>query len=458
MTFAGPDSVDASHPPLRRRMHRPPWPRWKKNALLLVFCAATLLATWTAVKIGLSWIEQTKTISFFVTRNGPDRKFAEKLSQIIATNSEFIRLVVTPSDDPVGAFTRRECDLAIARSDLKLPGWARAVANLEKEVVLLVAKKGVKAETPAAIKKLSFIIPSLSPADQALLHSILEAYEIGKDEHQPLMQANVDLIASTLRGGQDKAVFMVAPMSRLVQGHLLGGLPQKLPIALLDWPDSKALDKKVRGLAEETIDTGLFSVSPLLPADELDTISLMDLLLTRNQLRETTVAEIAKTIFEFKNDLAIDGEFATSIEPPDTDKDADVLAHPGAVQYVNDDEKTFLDRYSDVLYLSMPLASVIGSFFLFLYSRLTRASPRPAGDLTEEVLAVSAQVRAAQSEDELSSADARLEDILHETLHDLQARRLTPEGLDVFRLAYEQTREWIKVKRRALEQGSPPKA
>ena len=180
--------------------------------------------------------------------------------------------------------------------------------------------------------------------------------------------------------------------------------------------------------------------------------------MTRNRLHELTVSEIAKAIFEYRTDLALDGEFATAIEPPDTDKDAEVLAHPGAVQYVNDDEKTFFDRYSDMIYLSMPLASVIGSLFLYIYTRLTRVSPRPAGDLAEEVLAVAAKVRAAQSEDELVRADERLDEILHETLRDLQAKRLTSEGLDVFRLAYEQTREWIKARRRTLAERRAPVA
>ncbi|WP_374546468.1 hypothetical protein [Rhodoblastus sp.] len=247
-------------------------------------------------------------------------------------------------------------------------------------------------------------------------------------------------------------------MSRLVQGHLLGGLPQRLEIALLGWPDSKALAQKLRGVSDETIDVGLFSVSPLLPADDLDTLSLTDLLLARDRLPEAAVAEIGRAIFEFTSDLSIEGAFATAIEPPDTDKDAAILAHPGAVQYVNDDEKSFLDCYGDWIYLATPIASVIGSLCLYVYTRLSRVKPLPVGELAEEALAVAARARGAESAEELDIADERLDEILHETLRDLQAKRLTAEGLDVLRLAYEQTREWIKGRRRLLAAREKPAA
>lgn len=295
--------------------------------------------------------------------------------------------------------------------------------------------------------------PNPSPANQALLRAILSAYDIAKNDRQLVIDMNVDQIAASLRGPGQKAVFVVAPLSRLVAGHLLRGLPQKAPIALLDWPDSKALGEKIRGLDDAQIDVGLFSVAPLLPAEDLDALALYDQLLAQSRLPEATVAALARVIFESRAELGVEGEFGAAIQPPDTDKDAEILAHPGAAQYVNDDEKSFFDRYGDMIYLGMPVASVVGSVLLFLYSRLARVKPRPAGDLADEVLAVAARVRAAEDFDQLDVADDQLDDILHEALRDIQARHVTAEGLDVFRLAYERTREWIRAKRRAMQGG-----
>lgn len=428
---------------------------WRKAALIVFFGLATVVVTVVGARYGKTWVDRTKTVNFYVSRDGVDRKFADKLAKAVANGNEFVRIKVTPSDDPLAAFAHRDSDLVVARSDAHLPGWARSVAILEKEIVILAGRKGLKLDAAADLKKYSFIIFAPSARDESLLRAMLAAYDVSKDERRIATQSNVDEVANALRAGPPRLAVAVVPMSRLLRGPLLAGLAQKTPIALPDWPDNKALAQKVRGLSEETIDVGLFSVSPLLPAEDLDTVSLNDMLLTRSRLPESTIAAIAKAIFEYKSDLALDGEFATAIQPPDTDKDADILAHPGAVQYVNDDEKTFLDRYSDLLYLSMPVASVIGSLFLYIYTRLTRITPRPAGDLAEEVLGVAEKARAAKIPEDLDLADERLDEILHETLRDLQARRLSSEGLDVFRLAYEQTRERIRVKRRALADRRP---
>ena len=39
------------------------------------------------------------------------------------------------------------------------------------------------------------------------------------------------------------------------------------------------------------------------------------------------------------------------IDPAETDKNAFIMAHPGAAEYINDATKSFVERYSDLMYL-----------------------------------------------------------------------------------------------------------
>ena len=52
---------------------------------------------------------------------------------------------------------------------------------------------------------------------------------------------------------------------------------------------------------------------------------------------------------------------AAKIETPDTDKDAFIPVHPGAAAFVDGEEKTFLDRYSDIIWWSLMGLSAMGS-------------------------------------------------------------------------------------------------
>src|SRR4029079_16655227 len=101
-----------------------------------------------------------------------------------------------------------------------------------------------------------------------------------------------------------------------------------------------------------------------------------------------TVGALARSIYENKAELALDDGFAVKIEPADTDKDAFIVAHPGAAEYINDDTKTFFDRYSDLIYLTMGCGSIIASVFAGLYSAVTRVRPMRVLELSTQVIEI----------------------------------------------------------------------
>ncbi|MBB4200788.1 hypothetical protein CCR94_02020 [Rhodoblastus sphagnicola] len=426
---------------------------WRVLLGLALF-ALTLLSATLAIKAGRMWFEQAASVKFCVTRGGIDERFAERLERVTATHTRRIRIALTPAPDPATAFERHECDLLVARADAKLPGSARALAVLEKDVVVLIAHRGKEPATGAALRNRKLILASPAPANEALLRAILAAYGLPRDDRRTIVPPDVAGVETAFRAGAANLIFAVVPQSKLLQGNLLHGLTQENNVSFADIPEAAVLVKKIKGLAEEAVEKGLFSASPLLPGDDLSTLSLEVRLATRGGLRDATAAELTRLILENKGDLALNGEFADAIAPPDTDKTAPLLAHPGAAQYVDDDEKSFVDLYGDYLYLGAPVAGAVGSFMVWLFSRWTRGSARSAGDLTQHVLDIAARARNAETVAELEEADESLDQILHEVLTALRGKTLGSEGLDVFRLAYEQTREWIRARRRALARRS----
>jgi TRAP-type uncharacterized transport system substrate-binding protein len=416
----------------------------------------TLLSGSLAMKAGRLWQDRVKKLTFCVARDGVDQRFAERLAAATSGHTHPIQIDVKPIPDPVAAFERRECDLAVARADAKLPAWTRSLAILEKDVVLLVAHRGKAPDSAAALRNRKLILATPEGHNDALLRAILTAYALPQAERRIVVPPNPASVAESFAASPASVIFAVTPRSKLLQGNLLRGIAQKYAIALADMPEAAALTKKIRGLSEETVEKGLISAAPLLPAEELTTLSLEVRLVARGSLRDATAAELTRFILENKGDLALNGEFGDSLEPPDTDKNAPVLSHPGAAQYVNDEEKTFIDLYGDYLYLGAPVAGGVGSFLIWLFSRWTRGAPCSAGDLTQQVLDVAARARGAATTEELDAADEQLDLILNETLGASRDKRLSLEGLEIFRLAYDQTREWIRARRHLLAERSPP--
>ena len=164
-----------------------------------------------------------------------------------------------------------------------------------------------------------------------------------------------------------------------------------------------------------------------------------------------TAGDLARVIYENKAELALDDGFASRIEPADTDKDAFIVAHQGAAEYINDDTKSFMDRYSDLMYLGAGALSVIGSIFAALYTKVTsdragegqrtgdRHSRHRRADRTRQ-FAGRARRAAGRTGSHPSRRGNRLRD-----------GTIWTDGLETFKLGYEFVRDEIGMRRDHLK-------
>ena len=96
----------------------------------------------------------------------------------------------------------------------------------------------------------------------------------------------------------------------------------------------------------------------------MKTISFAHHIVARKNLSESTVAAFTRQLFAVRQTLMTEFPLAAKIETPDTDKDAAIPVHPGAAAFVDGEEKTFLDRYSDYIWWSLMAAFALGSMGL----------------------------------------------------------------------------------------------
>ena len=171
----------------------------------------------------------------------------------------------------------------------------------------------------------------------------------------------------------------------------------------------------------------------------------------------TTVSDLARIIYENKTELALDGGFASKIEPAATDKDAFIVAHPGAAEYINDDTKSFMDRYSDVMYLGAARAQ---RHRLDLCRASTPRSPasrrrRPASSRPPFSISASGW-NTPSALDALDELQDELEGILRGVVIGLRDGTISSDGLDTFKLGYEFVRDEIGMRRDHLKRHPPP--
>jgi TRAP-type uncharacterized transport system substrate-binding protein len=438
---------NAERPPARSRV--------SNRRQMLLFVALTLILTVATVWGGRIWLRNSEKLIFAAgDANGLEARFAAKLATVLNNNPSKLRLVIVTNGDSgkaLAQFDRRQADLAVLRTDAKVPPRARALAILEHDVLLLLSPPNKKIKSLAELKKKKIAVLADGDHNAAFVRKILEISDNSEAASAvQLAPPNSPLDKLFASGGYGAAV-AIAHASTIVKNKSYEQYAKRGGFTLNAIDEAKALARRDPGISEETLSTGMLSSAPAIPDDDISTVGLQWLLVAQSRMSSATAGELARTIYENKGELALPDGFASRIEPADTDKDALVVAHQGAAEYINDDTKSFMDRYSDLLYLAAAALSIIGSIFAGLYAKVTRVAPEKASELATAILDIGERIEHASSMDALDALQEKLEQILRGVVIGLRDGTISSDGLDTFKLGYEFVRDEIAMRRESLK-------
>jgi TRAP-type uncharacterized transport system substrate-binding protein len=423
---------------------------------MLLFAALTLLLTVaTVVWGGRTWLKNSETLVFAVgDGNSIGARFSTRLATVLKNNNSRLRLKIVSNADnarALAAFDRRQADLVVLRTDAKIPPRARALAILEHDLLLLISPGGKKIKSLAELRKKKIAVLADGEGGAAFVRNALEISDSSEGASRLQPAPPNSTLDKLLASGSYGAVIAIAHASTLVKDKRYGQYAAHGGFTVNGIDESTALARRNPGISEETLATGMLSSSPAIPDDDLDTIGLQWLLVAQSRMSTTTAGDLARVIYENKAELALEDGFASKIEPADTDKDAFIVAHQGAAEYINDDTKSFMDRYSDLLYLGAAALSVIGSIFAAIYTKITRVAPEKAGELATAILDIGERIEHAHSLDAIEALQDELEAILRGVVIGLRDGTISADGLDTFKLGYEFVRDEIALRRDHLK-------
>jgi TRAP-type uncharacterized transport system substrate-binding protein len=425
---------------------------------ILLFALLTVILTIATVWGGRIWLKNSETLVFAVGEpNGPEARFAARLAAVLKNNTSRLQLKIVTNSDSAKAlaqFDRRDANLAVLRTDAKLPSHARSLAILDHDVVLLLSPGGKKIKTVAELRKKKIAVMSDGDSGATFVRNVLEIPD-APNGTSPVQMAPPGSAFDKLFASGFGAVVAIVRTSRIMKDKSYEQNAKRGAFTLNPIDAAKALARKYPSLSEETIGTGMLSSSPAIPEEDVETIGLQWLLVASSRISAVTAGDLARTIYENKAELALDDGFASKIEPADTDKDALIVAHPGAAQYINDDIKSFMERYSDMMYIGAAALSIIGSIFATLYTKVTRIAPEKASELATALLDLGEEIQDARTIDELDCLQDELEKILRGVVIGLRDGTISGDGLDTFKLGYQFVRDEIGMRRESLMRHAP---
>ena len=444
----------------------PSRPRRKRKNYALLILAAGMLAFGLAAGT-LYYVLRPTTLRIAVGPAGSeDHKLVQLMAQTFAREGSPVRLLPITTEgaqQSIALFSAGKTDLAVARGDLNLPENAESVAILRKNVVVLwsapgLPTKGRKQSAPK-VKTLDALaghrigVIGRSEANVKLLRVILR--ESGIDpEKVAVSQFATDKIGEMARDPSLDAFMAVGPLKSKITVDAIAatatarGEPKFLPIDVAD-----AIAKKNPIYESEEIPGSIFSSSPARPEDKVDTVSVNHLIIAPKSLSETAVAAFARQLFTNRQQLAKEQPTASEIEKPDTDKDAALPAHAGAAAYIDGNERTFLEKYTDYIWGVILVLSGLGSVGAWLKHYWKRDEREQYIMHRDELLNLISRVRKADTPEELAEMQAAADNTLREALDCYDDGAIEDSDLSVIGLALEQFHHAIADRRAVLGTG-----
>jgi len=302
--------------------------------------------------------------------------------------------------------------------------------------------------TQLAGKRIGIVTGNEATTD--LLDVVLNHYGVPLDKVQ-LSQIDPANLADAVQKNAIDVVFVAgsatgAAISDAVKAATQNGVAP----TFIEIDQADGIAKRNIAFDSIDIDAGTFGGIPPTPDDKLTSLSFPEYLVARKSFNHADIADFAKVIYTSRLAIAAQLNGDVKIEAPSTDKDADALVHQGALDYLNDDQKTFFDKYGDDIFYGMLIFPVFGSAIAGLASYLRADSRTRRLRLLQKVLDLVRKVHAAQTLEAIEHLQVEADNLVIAIIHLSEHEEFDESVRMSFSFALDQLRFAIAARRTAI--------
>jgi TRAP-type uncharacterized transport system substrate-binding protein len=362
------------------------------------------------------WYVRPVTLSIAVgSLDGEAPKIVSAIASRLAEINAPVRLNVVETAgalDSANAFSSRRTDLAVVRGDVGDLSQAQAIVVLAQAVALLVAPPGSSITDMAGLKRVAVGVVG-GEVNQKIVGVLTRAYDL---ERANVVFKNLALtdVRRALDTKEVRVVLFVMPLTEKYLSLVRGIFPQNAKTApvLISIDAAGAIAEKDGAYESFDIPKGTLRGSPPVPEDDLTTLRVSFYVVARKTLDNEMIAGFTQAFMSARRDLLGELPILAQVKSPDTDAGAYLPVHPGAAEFYNGTQVSFLDRWSNAIFLA-PMAlgaliSVLAAAWKFL-----RLGELPTQDeALDSLYALGPKIRSAETEPDLSAIEDQIDEVL----------------------------------------------
>lgn len=395
-------------------------------------------------------------------RGSAEARLVEAYADALADRRRDVRLRVVPFDDvrqSADALQQGKVDLAIVRPDVLLPANGLTVAILREEAVIIVAPAGSKIENFAALAGKRLGVVSHHEADLPVLNAIAAHYDLSPPAMTLVPLAAEEVEAAFTGKRIDAIAFVAAPVGQEAANVMraafkaFAGKLTLVPIA-----EAPALALKSPALSEATIPAGSLGGRPRQPAEEVKTVGVSYRLMARQEANRGAISKAAQYLFQMRSRIAQTAPAVNLLKAPETETSTSAALpnHPGAVDYFNREQLTFMDQYGDLLWLGVFAAGGLSSGLAWVAQLFVRKRRELVDQVLDRLLCILADARESKTIGDLKELSAEIDGLVTHAVRHMRRRTAGTRIMSTLILAIDSARAAIEDRRRDLLDELPP--
>jgi len=385
-------------------------PFWARALLLAGIAGIVLGAGLIAYRISARPTTLSVAVGSF---DGEAAKIASIIAGRLEATKADVRLTIVATGnalDSAKLFAAGKTDLAIVRADVGDLAQARSVVLVTKSVLMILALPGSQVTSIDKMKGHTVGVVG-GEINQRIVDALKKEYDLGDNvTFKNLAPAETP---RAIKAKEASAFLLVIPLNEkylsLVRRFFAGGhnsFPALVPV------DSAGAIADVDGAYESfDIPQGTLRGSPPVPDADLTTLRVGSYLVANKKLDPDTIATLTQALITARNDLVRDQPLLSGLTTPDTDPGAYIPVHPGAAAYYNGTQQSFIDRYSNWIYITPMVLGALASVFAAAW-RFLGVPREPADTTLRSLFSLPRRIREAKSEAELAEIENQVDEAL----------------------------------------------
>jgi TRAP transporter TAXI family solute receptor len=357
------------------------------------------------------------------------------------------------AEQAADALQQGAAPFAVVRPDVKLPNNGLTVAILREDALIVATPARSKIADIADLSGKRVALVDMQPADKALLLRVLSSYDLTEKDIR--FTTTTAAQAPGLTKQIDAIAFIAAPVSseagQLIRNYAraAGGEVNIVPI-----DEAEALSLRFPIFTEMKIPAGAFGGRPKKPSEELTTIGVSYRLMASARTDRGPVSEVTANLFRLRSRISSATATINLLKPPDTDSatSAALPVHPGAVDYLNREQLTFMDRWGDWLWLGLFAGGGFTSVFAWIGQLFARQKREAVDEVLEELASLLARARKSDTQEELAEVTLRLDDVVRQAIRFTRRGLTNTRVMSALMMAIDSTRAAIADRRRAIDE------